>query len=91
MFQCVYHKLQLEKLEKIYDGRAANRAVRDKIRIYETERVLIIEGQYTKDKVSGKITIVSTIPVTKDGENYKIMLWDEYNMPVICAITNQAE
>ena len=40
------------KLDMIYEETANNTAVMDQITIYEKERVLIIEGQYTKDKTT---------------------------------------
>ena len=55
-----------EKLEMIYDDVAANKAVMDKITIYEKERVLIIEGQYTKDKVTYVFTVQTGSTVADD-------------------------
>ena len=55
-----------EKLEMIYEETANNTAVMDKITIYERERVLIIEGQYTKDKTIYVFSVQTSSTVQED-------------------------
>ena len=55
-----------EKLEMIYEETANNTAVMDKITIYERERVLILEGQYTKDKTIYVFSVQTSSTVQED-------------------------
>ncbi len=54
------------KLDMIYDETVNNTAVMDKITIYERERVLIIEGQYTKDKTKYVFSVQTSSTVEAD-------------------------
>ena len=55
-----------EKLEMIYEETANNTAVMEQITIYEKERVLIIEGQYTKDKTTYVFSVQTSSTVEED-------------------------
>ena len=54
------------KLDMIYDETKNNTAVMDQITIYEKERVLIIEGQYTKDKTTYVFSVQTSSTVEED-------------------------
>ena len=54
------------KLDMIYDETKNNTAVMDQITIYEKERVLIIEGQYTKYKTTYVFSVQTSSTVEED-------------------------
>ena len=54
------------KLDAIYDDVVANKATMNQITIYEKERVLIIEGQYVKDKTTYIFSVQTGSTVDED-------------------------
>jgi len=54
------------KLDAIYDDVVANKATMNQITIYEKERVLIIEGQYVKDKTTYIFNVQTGSTVDED-------------------------